>query len=114
MRVADLRPPVAPHLAGGLLGALDQPGIRGQLLRPGEAGDVVDLVEDHQREDLADPRHGAHPVERVGVATGGGAQNEVLQLTEQRVVLRDQREVAMLRCTLASANRSTTAVRLPR
>jgi len=45
VRVADLRTPVAPDLAGGLFVTLDQPGIPGQLLGPGESRDVVDLIE---------------------------------------------------------------------
>ncbi len=57
--VADLAAGGAKALAGGLLGALDQTGIGSEVLHPGEAVDVVDLIEDHQREGRTDPMDGA-------------------------------------------------------
>ena len=58
-RVADLLARVAVVLAGGLLRALHPPAIRDEILYPWEAADVVDLVEDHQRQGLADAGHRA-------------------------------------------------------
>jgi hypothetical protein len=52
--VADLSPAGAGALACGDLGAADEAGVGGEVLDGGEAGDVVDLVEDDEGEDLAD------------------------------------------------------------
>ena len=57
--VADLGAGGAITLAGRLLGALDEPGVGDEVLDPGEAVDLADLVEDDQGEDLSDPRHRA-------------------------------------------------------
>ena len=93
VHVADLSATRATDLAGRLPGTLDQPRIGGQFLRPLEAVDVVDLIEHHQREDLADPRHGAEPIQRVVIVILGGAQDEVLELPEHLVVVGQQPEI---------------------
>ena len=93
MDVAHLRAAGAELLAAGLLHALDQPRVRGELLHAIEARDVVDLVEDRQREDLADARHRAQPVERVGIVALRLADDRQLEVDDERVVLVDQRQV---------------------
>jgi hypothetical protein len=47
----------------------------------------VDLIEDHQGEDLADPRHRAETIQRVVIVILGGAQDEVLEIPEHLVVV---------------------------
>src|SRR5262249_15963346 len=51
--VADLLAREAGALARRLLGTLDQPAIGHEILHPGEAGDVLELIQDDQRENLA-------------------------------------------------------------
>ena len=84
MHVADLAATRTADLAGRFLGTLDQPGIRGQLLRPSEAGNVMDLVEDHQREDLAYPGHGAEAIQRIVIVILGRAEDEVLEFLKTK------------------------------
>ena len=40
--------------AGGLFGAFDQATVRDKVLHAREAGDVLDLIQDHQGQDLAE------------------------------------------------------------
>jgi hypothetical protein len=54
---------------------------------------VMDLVEDDQRQDLADAGHRAQAVEGAGVVLRGGAHDGELDLGEQRVIVVDQRQV---------------------
>jgi hypothetical protein len=48
MGVADLGASRCVVLAGALAGALHEAGVGGELLDAGEAGDVVDLVQEFQ------------------------------------------------------------------
>src|SRR5690606_36350652 len=50
--VADLLALPGLLLAGRLMGAFDQAGVGEEIANPRETGDVVDLVEQGQREDL--------------------------------------------------------------
>ena len=95
MGVADLRTCVPVVLAVGLLGAFHQPAVGHELLHPREAVDIVDLVEEHQGQDLADPRHRAQPVIGVDVMHLGGLSQVQLQLPEQPIVVVDQCQVAL-------------------
>jgi hypothetical protein len=52
----------AQSLASGFLGTLDQTPIGDNILHPGEAGNVVDFVEQHEAEDLANTGHGLHQI----------------------------------------------------
>ncbi len=54
MDVADLTAAEAVNLAGRTPGTFDQARIGRKLLDPGEAVDVLDLIEDRGRQDLAD------------------------------------------------------------
>ena len=65
--VADLRAGRAIPLPGGFLGACDQAAIGHEILDPGEAGDVMDLLQQHETQDLANPRDGLEHVQGVGV-----------------------------------------------
>ena len=63
--VADLAAPGAGALACGEPGASDEPSVGGEVLDGGEASDVVDLVEDDEREDLANAGDTPQAEERV-------------------------------------------------
>ena len=58
-----------------------------------EPGDVVDLVQDRQREDLADAGDGAQTVERIGVVALRVRHDRELEIGDQRVVAFDEREI---------------------
>ena len=88
-----LAPEVPEPFAGGRLGALHQLGRGGEVLDGGEAIDVVDLVEDHQSQDLADARHRAQAGEGVDVMDLGGLGDVELDLIEEPIVVIDQRQV---------------------
>ena len=93
--VADLLAPRPELLAGGLLRALDQAGVGGEVLDGGEALDVVDLVEDCQGEDLADAREGAEPVEGGGVVLTRVAGDVQLEVSDDPIVGVDEGEVGL-------------------
>jgi hypothetical protein len=54
--IADLGAAAAQNLAGSALLALHQPAVGRELLDAREASNVVDLIQDRQRQNLADPR----------------------------------------------------------
>jgi hypothetical protein len=47
-------------------------------LHAGATVDSVDVVEQHEAQDLADPRHGLSQVQRVGVTVFGRLDNREL------------------------------------
>jgi hypothetical protein len=53
----------------------------------------VDLVEDRERQHLADAGHGAQPVEGMGIVALGFPDDRELEVENQRVVLLDQSQV---------------------
>ena len=66
---------------------------QGELLDAIKARDVVDLVEDGQREDLANPWHRAEPMKRVGIVAFRFPDDRELEVGDARIVLVDQRDV---------------------
>jgi hypothetical protein len=54
--VAHLGPAAASRFARRLMLALHQPGVGGKFLDAIEAADVVNLIEDGERQDFSDPR----------------------------------------------------------
>src|SRR5438552_9231352 len=73
VRVADLLAAAAQLLASRLVGATHQAGVAEEVADLGKPADVVNLVEQHQGQDLADAGDGAQPVEGVDVVQLGGA-----------------------------------------
>ena len=67
MDVADLSTAGAGSFAGGEFVALHEASVGGEILDGGKSTDVVDFVEDDQREDLADAGYGSETEEGVGV-----------------------------------------------
>ena len=83
MRVANLRPRGPVTLARRSFGALDQTAVGDKILYPWEALDIVNLIEEHQAQDLADPWDGAQQGERVGVVRLGRFEDRQLDVAQQ-------------------------------
>jgi hypothetical protein len=101
VHVAHLGAAGAEHLTGRFVGALDEAGVRGELLHPIEPPDVVDLIEDGQREDRPDAGHRPQAVERIRVVALRLADERLLEVSDEDIVLVDEREVDL--DTLADA-----------
>jgi len=69
--VSDLSAGAFEAFAGGLLDTLDQAGVGGEVLYPWEAVNVVDLVEDDEREDFSNAVDSAKEVESLRVMFPG-------------------------------------------
>jgi hypothetical protein len=59
-----------------------------KILHPWEAGNVVDFVEQHEAEELADPGHGLQQIEGVGLMAFGGLDDREFYAAQQLVVTR--------------------------
>ena len=84
-----------------------------QLLGTFEPADVVDLVEDHKREDLADAGYGAEPVQGVGVMILRCTEDEVLELPQHHVVVGNESEIdvdVLLHGEITEASRCLASV----
>jgi hypothetical protein len=97
----------------GLLGTLHEPAVGDDVLDAREAGDVLDLIEEHQRQDLADPGHGAQAGEGVDVVDLGGAGEVQVEVGQEPVIVVEQREVRLdALADRGVGKRSATSVRL--
>jgi hypothetical protein len=85
IRVADLCPRAPVTLACGFFGALDQTAGGDKILDPREALDIVNLIEEHQAQELADARNGAQQVERVAVVLLGRCEDRQLDVAQQLI-----------------------------
>ena len=93
MDVSDF-PSTGPEpLTGRFLGALDEPGVRGEVLDCGEPADVVNLVEDGEGEDLADAGNTPEQMEAVGIVLLRGSDEIELEVVDDLVVVGDELEV---------------------
>ena len=70
-------------------GALDQTTVRGKLLDPGEAVDVIDFVEPHETENLADAGYGLQQLAGVGVRLFGGFDDGEFHVTKPIIIVTD-------------------------
>ena len=86
MDIAHLGAAAPQGLAGGRVGALHQARIRRTFVHPIKAGDVVDLIENRQRQHLADARDGSQTVERVAVMPLGVPHDRQLEVGDEIVV----------------------------
>jgi hypothetical protein len=77
MGIADFGAGAARVFAVRFLGALDQTTVGGKLLYPREAVDVVDFVEQHETENLADAWYGLQQIQGVGVMMFGGFNESI-------------------------------------
>src|SRR5437867_1442640 len=90
VRITDLLTAAAQLLAARLVGAADQAGVAEEVADLRKPADVVDLVEQHQSEDLADAGDRTQPMERVDVVHLGGAGQVQFDVAQERVVLVDE------------------------
>ena len=93
MGIADLPAAVAQDLAGRALLGLDESRVGEELLDTAEAIDVLDLVEQHEREDSADTGDAAQQVIAEGVVALGHERKLLLEGFEQAVVVTDQGQI---------------------
>ena len=107
--VAKLRARSAVALPSRFLGTFDYTAIGDNILDPREAVDVMDFIEEHQGEDLPDPRDRAQAVEGVGIVLLGARDDGEFQVGEELIVVVIRpKSTSMLFCTAGSANRSAT------
>src|SRR5271155_276234 len=109
MRVANLLAAAAQLLAARLVGAAHQARIAEEVANLGKAADVVDLVKQHQGQNLADAGHGT---QRWKVLTSSTLAVRVrYSSTSPRSVSywsMRARSTSIMRRTLGSAKRSAT------
>jgi len=86
MGIADLGPAGADALAGRFVRALHQAAVRDEVLHATEAADVLDFVEQNQRENLAHARDRAEQVVGLGIVDLRGAGQLQLDLVEDLVI----------------------------
>ena len=72
---------------------LHEPGMRRELLDAVKSPDVVNLVQDGQRQDLADAGDGSEPMKRVGIMAFGFPHDRELEIGDELVVLVNQGHV---------------------
>jgi hypothetical protein len=82
MNVADLRASCSKLLSRRAVIALHQPRVGKKILNPIEAADVVNLVEDRQRQDFADPWDGAQSVIGLGIVLLGSAFEVAFEVSD--------------------------------
>ncbi len=93
VRVANLVPRRAQAFARGVFGALDEAPIRGTILPPGEAIDVMDFVEQDEAQHFANTWHRLEEVQRLGIVVFGRFKHKEFEGAEHLVILGDQCEV---------------------
>lgn len=93
MGIADLGAAVPLLLAGRLVGTLHQPAVGREVLHRLEAVDVVDLVEQHHGQDLADTVNRAEEHQRPPVLAAGGFLQLPFQGANDIVIGIDHRQV---------------------
>jgi hypothetical protein len=112
--VADLLTPSSIAFTSGLFRTFDETAIGDEFLHAGEAADIMDFVEQHEGQDLADPWDRAQALEGLHIVLFGGLHDRPLKVREQAVVVVDQREVhldALLDGGIRKALRHTNSVR---
>ena len=93
MGVADLVAAGALLLAGRLVAAADQSGVRQKLADLGEAADVMNLVQQDQGQHLADAGHGTQAVKGLRIVHLGGPRKVQLQVGDLGIVGVDQGQI---------------------
>ncbi len=85
MMVADLFIAVSGPFAVRFFDRPDQPGVRGKILYPGKAGDIVNFIQDDQGQDLPDTRDRAQQVQGVVIVLPGGFFDIPFELLEDLI-----------------------------
>src|SRR5216684_864715 len=90
MHGADLLARSPEPFAARLLGALHQTTIGDEILYARKAGAVLNLIQNHQRQDLPDARYGLESRKSLHVVGFGSARNIEFDLAEQFIVVIDE------------------------
>jgi hypothetical protein len=85
--MTDLLARGASAFARGCLGTLHQATIRDKILHAWEAVYVMDVIEQHEAEALADTGHSLPQIQGSGVMVFGGLEDGQLQIGQQLVVV---------------------------
>ena len=93
MHIPHLRAAGPQHLAARLFPAFHQPGVRGKLLDPIESLDVMDFVEDGERQHFPNAGHGSQAVKRIAVMPFRVAHERQLEVVDQAVVALKERQI---------------------
>ena len=113
VRIADLPASRAAPLAGRLMRAGDKSGVGKKIPRPRKAADVVNFVQQHQCQNLADAGDAPQQVVAVWIVDFGRAGKVQLQPAELLVEVVDQCQVGLdVQPALGSGNNSATPSRL--
>jgi hypothetical protein len=81
--VADLGARRSVAFASRFLGTFDEAAIRDEILDPGEARDIMDFIEQHEAENLADAGHGLQQIQGVGVMVLGGVDDGAFDVAKR-------------------------------
>jgi hypothetical protein len=93
--IADFLSRRAVTFAGGFFGALDEPGVGGEVLNPGESLDVLNLVENDEGEDGTDAVDGSQEIKGVGVVPPGDAEDVAFEVPYHTVEVIDEIEIGL-------------------
>jgi hypothetical protein len=85
------RGPVA--FAGRFFGTRDQAAVGDKILDAGETRDGMDLIQQDEAQDVANPGHRLEQVYRLGIVRLGGFDDVSLQGAEKMVIVANQRQV---------------------
>jgi hypothetical protein len=72
---------------------LDQAAIGDDILAPGEAGDLREVIAQHEAEQLADPGNGVQPRPGGGVMVSGGGDEGAFDIATPRIIGGDKRQI---------------------
>ena len=75
MGIADFVARGPQAFTGRFLATFDQAAIRGEVLHAWEAADVMDFIEQHETENLANAGYGLQQIQGVGIMRFGGFED---------------------------------------
>jgi hypothetical protein len=93
MGIADFRPRRPGAFSGGFLGTLHQPTIRSEILHSREAVDLMDLIEPHEAEALADAGHRLQQTRGIGIMVLSSVNEGEFHVAKQFIVRPDERKI---------------------
>jgi hypothetical protein len=93
MGMADVRPRRPGAFSGGCLGTRHQTTIRRDILPSREAVALMDLIEQHKAEDLADAGHRVQQIQGIGIMVLGGVDEGEFHVAQQFIVRPDERKI---------------------
>jgi hypothetical protein len=94
MSLADCGAGCALPFPGGCPGTGDQAARGNNILHPGAAGELVDVVEQHEAEHRAATGHGWQHIQGGGVRVFGGWDDGAFHGAQQRVLGGEERQIA--------------------